>query len=97
MGGFQCDMSVPAPASLRGALRPGPPVVLVECMAMDAHISICRPVRFFFRSACIAGLVKSRSWREEYSIRQALRSAVLDSLDPSQVETASAAPMAPAI
>jgi len=51
----------------------------------------------FFRSACIAGLVKSRSWREEYSIRQALRSAVLDSLDPSQVETASAAPMAPAI
>jgi hypothetical protein len=36
-------MSVPAPASLPGALRAGPPMVLVECVAMDAHVSICRP------------------------------------------------------
>jgi hypothetical protein len=68
MGGFQCDISVPVRHRYAERYGLGPPVVLVECMAMDAHVNVVAPFGFF-RLACIAGLVKSRSWREEYSFQ----------------------------
>ena len=45
MAGFQCDMSVPRRVATRGVA--GWAARLVEGMARDAHVSICRSVRVF--------------------------------------------------
>ena len=66
-------MSVPPPASIRGILQAGSPVVLVECMARDAHVSLAFGCHRYWMALLVFTHELRSLWNQQVVCPQACR------------------------